>query len=71
MGMFDSLRVPCQCGSSAEFQSKAGERTLAEYTIEDCPAPVAADLIHTTETCDGCGRPVTLRGAVVLMAEWG
>jgi hypothetical protein len=68
MGMFDSLYVDCSCGKKVEFQSKAGDCTLARYTISDCPDAIAGDLIDKTEWCN-CGKSLTLRGAVVLLVE--
>jgi hypothetical protein len=69
VGMFDSLYVGCpKCGGSIEFQSKAGDCVLAEYTLADCPPEVAGDLIGQFSTCR-CGHTVTLRGAVVLIPE--
>lgn len=65
MGMFDSLMVPCpKCGAMVEFQSKAGECILAEYTIEDCPIVILADLMGEKEKC-ACGQGVELAETIV------
>lgn len=57
MGMFDSVNVPCpECGVRQEAQSKSGERLLATYEIEDCPADVLADVNrHAPFVCEVCG----------------
>lgn len=69
MGMFDSLYIECRnCQRQVEFQSKAGACVCADYSLEDCPPNVAGDLIGQSETCK-CGSVITLRGAVVLLAE--
>lgn len=69
MGMFDSLYVECsKCHEQIEFQSKAGACRLDSYNLSDCPPAIAGDLINTRRQCP-CGHSVTLRGAVVLLAE--
>lgn len=69
MGMFDTLRVQCTCGKTIEIQSKAGDCKLAEYTLADCPADIAGQLIGTTRDC-ACGRTLRLYGHVMLGAEF-
>jgi hypothetical protein len=67
MGMFDSLFVPCRdCGEPVEFQSKAGDCRLAEYTIADVPDNVAASLIGEWAYCK-CGTGVQIHGRVILI----
>jgi hypothetical protein len=68
MGMFDSLYVDCKCGEKVEFQSKRGDCALHEYSLQDCPPNIAGDLVGQSERCK-CGCVITLRGAVVLLAE--
>jgi hypothetical protein len=71
MGMFDSLYVECRrCGEQVEFQSKAGDCSLRSYELSDCPPEVAGDLIGRSNQCK-CGNSITIRGAVVLIAEQG
>ena len=61
MGMFDSLLVNCpQCGNQIEFQSKAGECSLAEYSIFNVPPEVALDCSKDVEICSKCGELVKL-----------
>ena len=61
MGMFDSLYVDCpNCLSPLEFQSKAGECSLARYTLKDLPLKIAIDLEGKFKTCLKCGRTVEL-----------
>lgn len=69
MGMFDSMYVKCKCGREVEFQSKAGDCGLHKYTIDDCPAAIAGDLIGQSCGCK-CGKIVQLRGHVTLLAEF-
>lgn len=60
MGMFDSVNVFCPaCGAEVEFQSKAGECCLLEYSLDNMPASVAADLNGESCVCD-CGKTITL-----------
>jgi len=69
MGMFDSLYVDCpKCGKRIEFQSKAGRCHMDEYTLSNCPPHIGGDLIGETRSCE-CGHKVTIRGAVILVAE--
>lgn len=69
MGMFDSLYVNCPCGKKVEFQSKAGDCHCDNFTLFDCPPAIAGDLIGQSEHCE-CGRTVTLRGKVLMEAEF-
>jgi hypothetical protein len=68
VGMFDSLYVECRCGKRVEFQSKAGDCVLRDYTLEDVPHAVAGDLIGERQKCE-CGNTITLRGSVTLVPE--
>ena len=70
MGMFDSVWVPCSCGDRIEFQSKAGERILANYTVSNAPAAVLGDIKDQTAKCPSCGKSATVRVAVLAMVEW-
>lgn len=64
MGMFDSVYVTCpRCGSSVEFQSKAGECYLRTYSNQEVPTEIAADLNDTSERCK-CGALVTVRASL-------
>lgn len=62
MGMFDKLLVKCPtCECPIEFQSKAGRCYLDEYTLEDCPLVVLADVASKPpEFCKGCGSRVSV-----------
>jgi hypothetical protein len=57
MGMYDTVIVPCpKCQTKTEFQTKSGECTLAEYTLEDVPEDVLGDINrHAPATCRECG----------------
>jgi hypothetical protein len=66
--MFDSVLVRCRtCGEQVEFQSKAGECGLAEYSLDDCPPEIAADILGDSESCRKCGGTVTIRGKVIAI----
>ncbi len=55
MGMYDSIRIPCpECHTPYEFQSKGGECLLHEYTLENAPLSVLADLYPPVATCAKC-----------------
>ena len=52
MGCFDSVMVPCpECGELTEFQTKAGECLLTEYSFEDAPAALLVDVVNETHRC--------------------
>jgi hypothetical protein len=60
MGMFDSVYVTCpSCGDTVEFQSKAGECCLSNYSINSVPIEIAAALEGESKQCD-CGEELTL-----------
>jgi hypothetical protein len=60
MGMFDSFMATCpDCGKQVEFQSKAGDCLLNEYTVTNVPAMVACDLDGDVGSCE-CGRLLTI-----------
>ena len=62
MGMFDRVMVTCpKCGEEIEFQSKAHECALAEYTLYNMPSSIAADLEGANTTCPGCKANVSLQ----------
>ncbi len=59
MGMYDTLTVICpHCGHLVEFQSKAGECTLANYSLETVPIDIANDLKGDYEICSNCDTEV-------------
>ena len=63
--MFDSVMVTCDvCGQRVEFQSKAGDQTLREYSLDDVPDEIANDLDGCVEACS-CGRVITLETKTV------
>ena len=66
MGMFDSIYVSCKyCGAKIEFQSKAGDCHLAEYSLRDAPPSILGDLDGESQWCDVCG---TVNEIKVMMA---
>lgn len=56
MGMYDSVYVPCpKCGELTDFQTKSGNCTLSEYTLENAPEDVLFDINrHSPYTCNNC-----------------
>jgi hypothetical protein len=60
MGMFDSVWHKCECGGDVEWQSKAGECSLAGYEPSSVPEAVAYDLLNETAACRSCGKPYRL-----------
>jgi hypothetical protein len=57
MGMFDEVFVPCpKCNKGMWFQSKGGDQTLSQYTLENVPDDVFSDINrHAPMTCTDCG----------------
>ena len=69
MGMFDTVWTECpSCGRQIDWQSKAGECTLTEYTLKDIPAEIALDLNNDTRNCK-CGAVVVFRTASWVYSE--
>ena len=61
MGCFNTLRVPCpRCGEPAEFQSKAGDCDMREFSLADAPPVILGDLADERHTCDMCGATFVL-----------
>ena len=55
MGMFDTVWLKCPvCQLEIELQSKAGDCCLLDYTEDEVPAAIAADLLGEPVTC-ACG----------------
>ncbi|MHA2113817.1 MAG: hypothetical protein ACW98W_20365 [Candidatus Hodarchaeales archaeon] len=70
MGMYDSVWITCpDCGYQIEEQSKVDECILADYTIDNAPPKIIADLNEKSGTCNECGKPyqiVTLIKAFIV-----
>lgn len=61
MGMFDIVWVKCsRCGQRIEFQSKAGNCSLTEYTQDDVPKEIAESLAGKCQRCD-CGKTMCVK----------
>ena len=61
MGMFDSVLVKYpDCGEIVEFQSKAGDCSLKQYSIKNMPLDIACDLDGESKSCI-CGRVVKIK----------
>ena len=70
MGMFDSLFVSCRnCGQEVEFQSKAGDCSLASYRLDNVPPGIAGDLAGETEICQRCSSGITLRVQMLVTTD--
>lgn len=68
--MFDRLIVQCpRCDNSVEFQSKAGECILEDFVLENAPPNVLGDLHNESETCQNCGRVVTIIVQAIARVE--
>lgn len=60
MGLYDSVFVNCpKCGAQVEFQTKAGECRLKQYTHISVPSGIAEYLNGSKERCE-CGARVQL-----------
>ena len=69
VGMFDSVYIECpKCGSDVEFQSKAGDCTLASYGMHDVPPEIAGDLHGQSQECRNCGRPMKITTQFMMVA---
>jgi len=72
MGMFDRIWLSCPaCGNPVEFQSKAGECSLADYSYPEgvgkIPPAVLADLDGQVETCQKCAKILFPKSHVVVV----
>lgn len=55
MGIFDSVFINCpECSETIEFQSKVGECNLYNYTNENAPPNLVADLDNESCICPKC-----------------
>ena len=56
MGCYDTVEVHCpKCGEAHYFQSKSGDCSMAQYTLEECPPDVMQNINrHAPVTCE-CG----------------
>ena len=77
MGMHDNIHIDCpHCGQLVEIQSKAGDCTLEDYSLNSVPVEIANDLMKykkefTCEDCEGKGvlmHPGIIPERVQLMA---
>jgi hypothetical protein len=70
MGMFDRVWVSCpKCNEKIEYQSKAGNRGLNDYTLADAPAAVLGCLAGDKEVCPNCHEVVRIVVAIHAWAE--
>jgi len=53
--MFDSVMASCpNCGSSLEYQSKAGDCLLRTYCLDEVPVGIAISVDGDQTYCEGC-----------------
>ncbi len=79
MGMYDTVTVICpHCGKLAEYQSKAGDCSLANYSKHLVPLEIANDINGEFLCCESCDnrmmiiidpkkQPETVQMVVVAM----
>ena len=62
MGMFDTVVIRCpHCDSKVKMQSKMGPCILMEYTLNDAPLEVLADVaVNSQHTECHCGAVVSV-----------
>lgn len=54
MGLFDTVHVSCpNCKGSIDIQTKSGECSLSDYTVDDMPMSVAEGILGL-DTCHHC-----------------
>ena len=63
--MFDSVIAQCTCGRELEFQSKAGQRTLARYIPKQVPPEIAIDIEGDVEWCTKCDKAFVITRKLV------
>ncbi len=56
MGLFDEVCFTClDCGGRATVQSKAGDCEMHQFSADEVPVEIAADVIGEYALCDECG----------------
>lgn len=69
MGCYDTVMAPCpQCGTKAEFQSKAGACELDTFEMNDAPPKILLDIEGDRATCEKCGIVFGLIVSVAVLA---
>jgi len=70
MGCFDTLLIPCpSCGKVRHEQSKAGSCILVDYSIDEAPANILADLSGTVFICKRCAANFKIQFPVRATVE--
>jgi RNase P subunit RPR2 len=55
MGLYDTVWVNCpKCNQLVEFQTKAGESRMQDFTISSAPAVILADISSDSHICKNC-----------------
>jgi hypothetical protein len=70
MGMFDSLYVDCpNCGTTVEFQSKAGNCSCEDFNITNVPPEIALDCKDDVELCPNCSIDIGLNVQSIVVIQ--
>jgi len=72
MGLFDSVYIECKyCGEEVEFQSKAGECDMSQFTSQNVPLAIVIDLDGSSVFCKNCNEVITveMHGHVYLTVK--
>ena len=62
--MLDSVIYKCECGKEVEWQSKADDCVLANYSNMDVPVTIANDINGEIQKCK-CGRYYKISGCAL------
>ena len=61
MGVFDKVWVTCpECGEGIEFQSKAGDCMMDNYTLDNVPKKILSSIKGEAEACERCHTVVKI-----------
>jgi hypothetical protein len=61
MGMFDTVHFECpKCGNKMDTQSKGGPCELKNYSADNVPLGVAADITGMQQWCNECRHTFAL-----------
>jgi len=70
MGMYDSVIVYCpNCATANEFQSKAGDCLLNEYSLSDAPPEILLDLKGKIQICQNCKKLIGIVVQAIVYAQ--
>lgn len=71
MGLYDTVHFRCPyCGAEMSAQSKGGDCSLENYSIEDAPEDVMRDVNrHAPHRCPECGKRVEIKTKFEIVKE--